>query len=192
VKGKRVKKKKKDEKTENKTNENGKKRKAEADTNEQAPKEAKTDSYTLFVGNLAWATTEEGLKTAFEECGVVAGSRVIKDKQSGYSKGYGYVDFETKEGLEKALQTMQNHELDGRQVNLDKANSGGGGGQRRGNDRGGFRGGRGNDRGFRGGRGDRGRGRGRGDRGFQGRGGMGAPSEEVKEGIRMKFNEDDE
>mmetsp|Transcript_4104 Transcript_4104/g.7208 ORF Transcript_4104/g.7208 Transcript_4104/m.7208 type:complete len:88 (+) Transcript_4104:62-325(+) len=80
----------------------------------------------LFVGNLAWTTTDESLLTAFSD---VVGSenvseaRVILDKFSGRSRGFGFVTFSSSEVTEAALQQMNGKEIDGRDVRVDRASS---------------------------------------------------------------------
>lgn len=133
-------------------------------------------SSVLFVGNITFSTTEDGLWSFFNEYGVKS-VRLPTDRDTGRPKGYGYVEFEDIEGAKKAFEASQGAEIDGRSVRLDysQPRDGPGGGRGgRGGGRGGFdRGGRGGfDRGGRGGfdRGGRG-GRGGFDRG--GRGGRG-------------------
>ncbi|XP_069473659.1 nucleolin isoform X2 [Ambystoma mexicanum] len=119
---------------------------------------------TLFVKGLSEDTTEESLKEAFD--GAV-GSRIATDRDTGASKGFGFVDFSTVEDAKAAKEAMEEGEIDGNKVTLDFAKPKGEGG------RGGGRGfgGRGGGRGF-GGRGGGGYG-GRGGGGYGGRGGGG-------------------
>jgi len=119
----------------------------------------------LFVGGLAWQTDEDGLKKAFSEFGDLEECRIVTDRNTGRSKGFGFVTFKDKEAASEAVAKLNGAELDGRTIKCDFANersSGDRGGERRGGpydrDRrggggGGFRGGRG---GFRGGGRDRG------------------------------------
>lgn len=79
------------------------------------------ETFSLFVGNLSFSTTEEGLRKRLEECGPIAEVRIVTDRLSGRSKGYGYVEFENKDSLENAAKLQI--ELDGRQLRLDFANS---------------------------------------------------------------------
>jgi len=133
-------------------------------------------SNTLFVGNLAFDSTEDSLGGAFQGCGQVTSVRIITDKESGMSRGFGYVEFSSSEEAGKALETMNGTDVDGRSLRLDYASvrgsDGGGGGSRGfgGGGRGGFggggRGGFGGGRG--GGRGGFGGGRGGGRGGFSG------------------------
>lgn len=137
----------------------------------------------LFVGGLAWATSDEGLREAFESFGEVTEAKVILDRDTGRSRGFGFVGFADDAAAEQAVAGMDGSELDGRKIRVNVAEDrprsggfGGGGGGGRGGFGGGGRGGdRGGDRGFgggggRGGRGGGGGGRG-GDRGGYGGGG---------------------
>jgi len=110
------------------------------------------EKFTAFIGNLGYRTSERTIKEFFGDCGDINDVRIAK--QDGKSKGFCHVDFESREALDKAIQTKQGAELDGRQIKIDESNSrrgGSGGGDRRGGgrDRGGFRGGN-RDGGYRG------------------------------------------
>ena len=99
----------------------------------------------LFVGGLAWATRDEGLKEHFEQCGEVSEAKVILDRDSGRSRGFGFVTFAEEESADQAVSTLNGSELDGRTIRVDKATErpkrGGGGGGRGGYGGGGGRGG---------------------------------------------------
>ena len=106
----------------------------------------------LFVGGLAWATTDDGLRQAFERFGQVAEAKVIMDRETGRSRGFGFVSFNDDGQGSAAMQEMDGGQLDGRTIKVNEAQEraprpGGGGG-------GGFGGG-GGGRGGRGGYGDR-------------------------------------
>lgn len=102
-------------------------------------------SNKLFVGGLAWATTDEGLKTAFGAFGEVVDAKVITDRETGRSRGFGFVTFADAESARQALEQMNGQELDGRNLRVDSAQErrGGGGGGFRGDRRGPGGGGRG-------------------------------------------------
>ncbi|MEZ4863219.1 MAG: RNA-binding protein [Caldilineaceae bacterium] len=129
----------------------------------------------LYVGNLSYATTEDALHALFADVGPVVSATIITDRDTGRSKGFGFVEMETAEAAQEAIKRLNNMQFMERPISVSEARpprersfDGGGGGGRRGGDRGGFD--RGGDRGFgnRGGdRGDRG-GRG-GDRGGRSR-----------------------
>ncbi|EGV63083.1 hypothetical protein CANTEDRAFT_106956, partial [Yamadazyma tenuis ATCC 10573] len=78
---------------------------------------------TLFVGRLSWNIDDDWLKREFEPSGGVISARVIMERATGKSRGYGYVDFESKADAEKALQDFQGKEIDGRPINLDLSTS---------------------------------------------------------------------
>jgi len=116
----------------------------------------------LFIGGISWDTTEETLMRAFSPFGKVDSVRVVTDKNTGRSRGFGFVTFLDRESAQSAIDKMNNTELDGRTIRCDFAQDrdsgggGGGGGREGGRDhpyeR---RGGRGGDRGDRGDRGGR-------------------------------------
>ena len=93
-------------------------------------------SQNLFIGSLAYATTDDGLKAFFEQIGPVVSARVITDRESGRSKGFGFVEFENDDDNQKAVDQLNGKELDGRPINVSlsrpkedrPANSGNGGG----------------------------------------------------------------
>src|SRR5207244_3713802 len=108
----------------------------------------------LYVGNLSYSVTEDQLRELFGQAGQIKDVVVITDRETGRSKGFGFVEMATDAEAQKAIQMFNNQELDGRRMMVNVARpreerSGGGGG---GFNRGGF-GGRGG--GDRGGRGDR-------------------------------------
>ena len=76
----------------------------------------------LFVGGLAWATDDEALSRAFEEHGTVEEAKVICERDTGRSRGFGFVTFQTEEGASNAVKAMNGQELDGRQLRVDFAN----------------------------------------------------------------------
>jgi nucleolin len=107
-------------------------------------------SGNVFLGNLSFHSTEDSLTEALEQFGTVKAVRIVYDRETMRSRGFGYCEFEDAEAANKAI-AASGLDIDGRQVRIDTAtsNSGGGGGGR-----GGSRGGRGGSRGgFRGGRG---------------------------------------
>ena len=111
----------------------------------------------IYVGNLSYEVTDEDLRQEFEEFGQVQSVNVIKDKFSGESRGFGFVEMPSKEEASAAIEGLQERDLKGRKINVNEArprpaNRGGG---RRGDSRRGGRGGGGGRRGGRdGGRGD--------------------------------------
>ena len=97
----------------------------------------------LFVGGLAWATDSNGLRAAFEQYGKVTDAVVVQDRETGRSRGFGFVTFEKDEEGRAALQAMNGATLDGRKIRCDEAqaNERAGGGGSGGGGGGGFRGG---------------------------------------------------
>ncbi len=79
------------------------------------------DSNKIFVGGLAWATDDHGLKAAFESFGTVTEAKVITDRMTGRSRGFGFVTFDSADAATEAL-TFDGQMLDGRTVRVDKAN----------------------------------------------------------------------
>lgn len=75
----------------------------------------------LFIGGLAWATTDESLRSAFEKYGDIDDAVVIKDRESGRSRGFGFVTFSELAMAESAMEGMNEQELEGRTIRVDKA-----------------------------------------------------------------------
>ncbi|XP_047054240.1 glycine-rich RNA-binding protein 2, mitochondrial-like [Lolium rigidum] len=124
-------------------------------------------SSKLFVGGLSWGTDDCKLRDAFSGFGEVTEARVITDRETGRSRGFGFVNFAEEEAAKAAVTGMDGQELEGRSVRVNFANErerpAGGGGY--GGGGGGYGGGRG---GGGGGYGGGGYGGGGGDRGFGG------------------------
>ncbi|HEX5743931.1 MAG TPA: RNA-binding protein [Candidatus Saccharimonadales bacterium] len=74
----------------------------------------------LFVGSLAWATTSDSLKDFFSEVGEVVSANVITDRESGRSKGFGFVEMSSEEEAKKAME-LDGKELDGRPIVVSEA-----------------------------------------------------------------------
>ena len=75
----------------------------------------------LFVGSLAYATTDESLKEFFESVGEVKSARVITDRDTGKSRGFGFVEFEDASLNQKAVDELHGQTLDGREINVSIA-----------------------------------------------------------------------
>lgn len=75
----------------------------------------------LFVGSLAWATTDDSLKAHFEAIAPVESARVITDRETGRSRGFGFVEFESDDDAKKAIDQLNNSELDGRTITVNEA-----------------------------------------------------------------------
>jgi RNA recognition motif-containing protein len=78
-------------------------------------------SKKLFVGGLAWATTSESLRKAFEVYGDVAEAKVITDRETGRSRGFGFVTMTNAADADAAITAMDGKELDGRAVRVNEA-----------------------------------------------------------------------
>jgi|TARA_B100001245_G_scaffold129097_1_gene95328 cold-inducible RNA-binding protein len=78
-------------------------------------------SQNLFIGSIAFATTDDSLKAHFEQIGPVASARVITDRETGRSKGFGFVEFENDDDNQKAIDQLNGSELDGRPINVSLA-----------------------------------------------------------------------
>jgi cold-inducible RNA-binding protein len=98
-------------------------------------------SMKLYVGNLAFATSSQELQELFAQAGTVQSASVIEDRDTGRSRGFGFVEMSSKEEGEAAIAQLNGKEINGRALNVNEAkpreNRGGGGG------RGGFGGNRG-------------------------------------------------
>lgn len=78
-------------------------------------------SKKLFIGSLAWATTDDSLKAHFEQCGTVASAKVITDRESGRSRGFGFVEYDDDKAAEQAVAKLNGSDLDGRSINVSEA-----------------------------------------------------------------------
>lgn len=93
----------------------------------------------LYVGNLSSSTTEEALRQAFASHGEVSSVNIVKDKYTGESRGFGFVEMFTKAEAQAAISSLNGTELDGRTLKVnearprsdDRGGGGGGGGGRR-------------------------------------------------------------
>ncbi|CAN6906658.1 unnamed protein product [Brassica oleracea] len=133
--------------------------------------------YRCFVGGLAWATDDRALETAFSQYGDVLDSKIINDRETGRSRGFGFVTFKDEKSMKDAIEGMNGQDLDGRSITVNEAQSrggGGGGGGGRGGGGGGYRSGGGG--GYGGGGGGYGGGGGRREGGYSGGGGGGYSS----------------
>ncbi len=75
----------------------------------------------LYVGGLSFQTTDEGLRAAFAQVGTVVSAIVIKDKFSGRSKGFGFVEMSTDEEANAGIEMWNEKELEGRTVKVNEA-----------------------------------------------------------------------
>jgi RNA recognition motif-containing protein len=77
----------------------------------------------VFVGGLSWGTDDSSLRSKFEEFGTVDDAVIIKDRDTGRSRGFGFVTYEKHEDAEKAVYNMNDQEFDGRTIKVDLVNS---------------------------------------------------------------------
>ena len=89
----------------------------------------------LYVGNLDYTTTEESLKELFSTCGEVLSTKIIIDRDTGRSKGFGFVEMAAKNDGVKAISSLDGQEVNGRNIKVNEAQQkptggGGGGGNR--------------------------------------------------------------
>jgi RNA recognition motif-containing protein len=75
----------------------------------------------LYVGNLSYSTTDMSLEQAFAQCGTVESARVITDRDSGRSKGFGFVEMSSDQEAQNAIATLSGREVDGRALNVSEA-----------------------------------------------------------------------
>jgi RNA recognition motif-containing protein len=99
----------------------------------------------LYVGNLPYSASEQLLQDTFGQCGTVESVNVITDRDTGQSKGFGFVEMSSDSEAQKAIEELNGTSMDGREIKVNEAkpkaprdNRGGGGGG------GGYGGGRGN------------------------------------------------
>jgi RNA recognition motif-containing protein len=77
----------------------------------------------LYIGNLAYSVDDESLKGAFARFGTVESATVVKDKTSGRSKGFGFVEMSTEESAAKAIEQMNQSEFEGRKMFVSESHS---------------------------------------------------------------------
>lgn len=78
-------------------------------------------SKKLFVGSLAWGTTDDSLQAHFAQCGTVASAKVVTDRDSGRSRGFGFVEFDDDKEADAAVEKLNGSDLDGRQITVNEA-----------------------------------------------------------------------
>jgi RNA recognition motif-containing protein len=113
-------------------------------------------STKLYVGNLSFNTTEQDLEARFSEFGTVQSANLIEDRETGRSRGFGFVEMSSAEEAQAAIAALDGQDMDGRNLKVNEAkpqesrggfggggNRGGGGGNRGGYGGGGYAGGRG-------------------------------------------------
>ncbi|RWW12241.1 hypothetical protein BHE74_00001765 [Ensete ventricosum] len=108
--------------------------------------------FRCFVGGLAWATDDRTLEQAFSPYGEIIESKIINDRETGRSRGFGFVTFRDEQSMRDAIEGMNGQNLDGRNITVNEAQNrrggGGGGGFRSGGGGGYGGGGYGRERGY--------------------------------------------
>ncbi len=75
----------------------------------------------LFVGGLSWDTTDEGLRQAFASCGEITEAKVITDRDTGRSRGFGFVTFSQDDDAKTAISKLDGTNLDGKTIKVNEA-----------------------------------------------------------------------
>ncbi len=75
----------------------------------------------IYVGNLSYQTSSTDLQNAFAEFGEVARAKVVEDRHTGQSKGFGFVEMPNDQDAEEAIQTLNDRDLDGRRLKVNVA-----------------------------------------------------------------------
>ena len=79
-------------------------------------------STKLFVGSLPWSVDDNTLQQAFEAHGSVVSAKIVKDRDTGRSRGFGFVEMENSTDATNAINALNNSELKGRSIVVNKAN----------------------------------------------------------------------
>lgn len=77
---------------------------------------------SIFVGNIAWRTTEQELGDAFANWGPVSSVKIIQDRETGRSKGFGFVEYSDASCINNAIEKMNGYDIGGRQLRVNAAN----------------------------------------------------------------------
>ncbi len=75
----------------------------------------------IYVGNLPWGSSEEDLRAAFEAYGEVSSAKIITDRESGRSRGFGFVEMPDKGAAEAAIQGLNETDFQGRNLRVNEA-----------------------------------------------------------------------
>ena len=75
----------------------------------------------IYVGNLSYGVKEDGLREIFEEFGEVSSAKIITDRESGRSKGFGFVEMTNDDEANTAIETLNGKDIDGRNINVSQA-----------------------------------------------------------------------
>jgi RNA recognition motif-containing protein len=75
----------------------------------------------LYIGNIKWTVTDDQLKTVFSEVGTVVSANIILDRETGRSRGFGFVEMSSEEETKKAIETLNGKNIDGRALTVNEA-----------------------------------------------------------------------
>ena len=75
----------------------------------------------IYVGNIAWSMTEDELNALFSEFGTVSSAKIITDKYSGRSKGFGFVEMDNDAEAEAAIEALNDSDQNGRNLRVNQA-----------------------------------------------------------------------
>lgn len=75
----------------------------------------------IYVGNLSWGSSEDDLRAAFEAYGEVSSAKIITDRESGRSRGFGFVEMPDKASAEAAIQALNETDFQGRNLRVNEA-----------------------------------------------------------------------
>lgn len=75
----------------------------------------------LYIGGLSYSTTEDGLRTAFAQAGSVTSASIISDRETGRSRGFGFVEMASDAEAQAAMEMWDGQELDGRRLKVNEA-----------------------------------------------------------------------
>ena len=79
------------------------------------------EGMNIYVGNLSWNTQESALRDLFDQYGQVDSARVLKDRETGRSRGFGFVEMPNDDEARAAIEALNGYELDGRQLRVNEA-----------------------------------------------------------------------
>ncbi len=85
-----------------------------------------SEEFKVYAGNLSFNTTQDGLEQAFAEFGQITHIKLITDRETGRSKGFGFISFADQASVSAAVNGLNGQELDGRQIRVSEAKSDGG------------------------------------------------------------------
>jgi RNA recognition motif-containing protein len=75
----------------------------------------------LYISNLGYHTTESDLKKMFEQYGAVSSAKIITDRETGRSRGFGFVEMSSSDDAQSAIKNLNGHEMEGRQISVSVA-----------------------------------------------------------------------